>query len=68
MAVTLITLFSAHWLFGVTLPADDLGDSMAVNLMCQVLLIVTQPTGVHLTTAWRLDRDKETVYLTCISL
>lgn len=60
--MNLITLFSAHWLFGVALPADNLGDSMAVNLVCQVLLVVTQPTGVHLTTAWRLDRDKETTF------
>ena len=60
--MNLITLFSAHWLLGVALPADNLGDSMAVNLVCQVLLVVTQPTGVHLTTAWRLDRDKETTF------
>jgi len=60
-AVELITLFGAHRLFGVTPPADNLGDSMAINLMCQVLLVVAQPTGVHLTTAWRLNRGIESI-------
>lgn len=46
-------------LFGVTSATDDLLDCIAVNLMGELLLIVTQPTEVDLPTAWRLEAKRQ---------
>lgn len=41
-----------NWLFGGAPTTDNFRDSIAVNLMGEVLLVVTQPTGIYLAAAW----------------
>lgn len=46
-------------MFGGAPTADNFRDSIAVNLMGEVLLVVTQPTGIYLAAAWSLNTDRQ---------
>ena len=55
----LLAFLYAYWLLGGTPTADNLRDGIAVNVMCEVLLVVAQSTRVHLATARSLNTDRQ---------